>query len=42
MKLAVYAAEIEPDRAPDDFGWELMTGIRDGVHPPTYRGSRFA
>ena len=27
--------EIEPDRVPDDLGWELMTGVGDGLHTPT-------
>jgi hypothetical protein len=27
--------EIEPDRVPDDLGWELMSGVGDGRHTPT-------
>src|SRR5215207_8325669 len=26
--------EIEPDRVPDDLGWELMSGVGDGLHAP--------
>src|SRR3954452_20181359 len=26
--------EIQPNRASDDLGWELMTGIGDGLHGP--------
>jgi hypothetical protein len=26
--------EIQPDRVSDDLGWELMTGVGDGLHAP--------
>ena len=35
ISVAQCEAEIEPDRVPDDFRWELMTGVGDGLHAPT-------
>jgi hypothetical protein len=43
VAVAQSEPEIEPDRVPDDLGWELMTGVGDGLHAPTLLPlSRFA
>src|SRR5215207_9841405 len=35
VAVAQREPEIEPDRVSDDLGWELMTGVGDGLHAPT-------